>query len=141
MKIYVQYKCSFQRSPNSSTCLDIKYIFRYICPFQRSSNSSSCLDISVFFVDTSTQARIYASVLFVYLLKHKFKFKCKCSLCLVINLESIILQGTAVLDFSQSGVEVYNNWNAPKAVTLSAVIYCLRCMVGHDIPLNEVNNE
>jgi hypothetical protein len=50
-----------------------------------------------------------------------------------------VWQGTATLDFSGTGVEVYNNWNSPKAVCLSAVIYCLRCMVGHDIPLNEAS--
>ena len=27
--------------------------------------------------------------------------------------------------------------NAPKAVSMSAIIYCLRCLVGHDIPLNQ----
>lgn len=45
--------------------------------------------------------------------------------------------GTAVFDFDGTGVEVYGNCNAPKAVTYSAIIYCLRCMVGHDIPLNQ----
>ena len=41
-------------------------------------------------------------------------------------------------DFSGSSYEVYGNCNAPRAVTLSALIYCLRCMVGHDVPLNQV---
>lgn len=48
-------------------------------------------------------------------------------------------QGTAVVDFTGSTCEVYGNCNAPRAVTLSALIYCLRCMVGHDVPLNQVN--
>lgn len=39
---------------------------------------------------------------------------------------------------SGSGHEVWGNCNAPKAVTLSALIYCLRCMVGYDVPLNQV---
>ena len=43
-----------------------------------------------------------------------------------------------MFDFSGTGVEVYGNTNAPRAVTLSAIIYCLRCMVGHDVPLNQV---
>lgn len=47
-------------------------------------------------------------------------------------------QGSAVFDFSGSGPEVYGNCNAPRAITLSALIYCLRCMVGQDIPLNQV---
>ncbi|KAI5729915.1 hypothetical protein M8J76_007903 [Diaphorina citri] len=29
------------------------------------------------------------------------------------------------------------NCNAPKSITKSAVMYCLRCMVGYDIPLNQ----
>jgi 5-oxoprolinase (ATP-hydrolysing) len=46
-------------------------------------------------------------------------------------------QGSAVCDFSGSGHEVWGNCNAPRAITLSAMIYCLRCMVGHDVPLNQ----
>uniref|UniRef100_A0A670ZUS2 5-oxoprolinase, ATP-hydrolysing n=1 Tax=Pseudonaja textilis TaxID=8673 RepID=A0A670ZUS2_PSETE len=45
--------------------------------------------------------------------------------------------GTALFDFTGTGQEVYGNWNAPRAITLSALIYCLRCMVGEDIPLNQ----
>lgn len=33
---------------------------------------------------------------------------------------------------------MWGNTNAPRAVTLSAIIYCLRSMVGYDIPLNQV---
>jgi len=40
---------------------------------------------------------------------------------------------------SGTGIQVWGNINAPRAVTLSAIIYCLRSMVGHDIPLNQVN--
>ena len=36
-----------------------------------------------------------------------------------------------------TGLEVYGNCNAPPAVTYSAIIYCLRCMVAADIPLNQ----
>ncbi|XP_057214169.1 5-oxoprolinase isoform X1 [Triplophysa rosa] len=46
-------------------------------------------------------------------------------------------QGSAVFDFTGTGVEVWGNCNAPRAITLSALIYCLRCMVGQDIPLNQ----
>lgn len=47
------------------------------------------------------------------------------------------LQGSAVFDFLGTGLEVFGNCNAPRAITLSAIIYCLRCMVGHDVPLNQ----
>ncbi|EDW01414.1 5-oxoprolinase isoform X2 [Drosophila grimshawi] len=45
--------------------------------------------------------------------------------------------GSALCDFTGSGQEVWGNCNAPRAITLSALIYCLRCMVGHDVPLNQ----
>jgi len=45
--------------------------------------------------------------------------------------------GTAVFDFEGTGKEVYGNWNAPEAVTYSAIIYCLRCLISEDIPLNQ----
>ena len=46
-------------------------------------------------------------------------------------------QGEATFDFAGTGYEVWGNINAPRAVTMSAIIYCLRCLVGHDIPLNQ----
>ncbi len=47
--------------------------------------------------------------------------------------------GGAVFDFSGTGPEIFGNLNAPPAVTASAVIYCLRCLLPDiDIPLNQV---
>ena len=46
-------------------------------------------------------------------------------------------RGEAVFDFAGTGPEVYGNINAPEAVSYSAVIYALRCMVAQDIPLNQ----
>ncbi|KAH7672720.1 5-oxoprolinase (ATP-hydrolyzing) protein [Dioscorea alata] len=46
-------------------------------------------------------------------------------------------KGEANFDFEGTSSEVYGNWNAPKAVTTAAVIYCLRCLVNVDIPLNQ----
>lgn len=45
--------------------------------------------------------------------------------------------GTAIFDFTGSGPEVYGNTNAPKAITNSAIIYCLRALISSDIPLNQ----
>lgn len=45
--------------------------------------------------------------------------------------------GSAVCDFTGTGHQVIGNCNAPTAITLSALIYCLRCMIGHDVPLNQ----
>ncbi|CAK0741638.1 hypothetical protein CVIRNUC_001340 [Coccomyxa viridis] len=46
-------------------------------------------------------------------------------------------EGSAVFDFEGTGPEVHGNTNAPPAVTYSAIIYSLRCMVDQDIPLNQ----
>ncbi|UNI20635.1 5-oxoprolinase (ATP-hydrolyzing) [Purpureocillium takamizusanense] len=45
--------------------------------------------------------------------------------------------GSAEFDFEGTGPEVYGNINAPQAITYSAIIYCLRCLVSEDIPLNQ----
>ncbi|KAJ3006911.1 hypothetical protein HKX48_009414 [Thoreauomyces humboldtii] len=45
--------------------------------------------------------------------------------------------GDAVFDFEGTGPELYGNINAPRAITFSAIIYCLRCMVASEIPLNQ----
>lgn len=42
-----------------------------------------------------------------------------------------------VFDFEGTSCQTYNNFNAPTAITYSAIIYCLRCMVDEDIPLNQ----
>ncbi|KAJ5446106.1 Hydantoinase B/oxoprolinase [Penicillium cf. griseofulvum] len=46
-------------------------------------------------------------------------------------------KGEAIFDFEGTGPEVYGNINAPEAVTYSAIIYCLRCLISADIPLNQ----
>ena len=46
-------------------------------------------------------------------------------------------KGEAFFDFTGTGPEVYANINAPEAVTYSAIIYCLRCLIDQDIPLNQ----
>ncbi|KAH7290098.1 hypothetical protein KP509_30G031800 [Ceratopteris richardii] len=52
---------------------------------------------------------------------------------LTINKE----KGEAEFNFEGTSPEVYGNWNAPEAVTAAAIIYCLRCLVDVDIPLNQ----
>jgi 5-oxoprolinase (ATP-hydrolysing) len=47
------------------------------------------------------------------------------------------LSGTAMFDFDGTGDEVYGNINAPTSVTYSAIIYCLRCLINLDMPLNQ----
>jgi 5-oxoprolinase (ATP-hydrolysing) len=44
--------------------------------------------------------------------------------------------GSATFDFTGTGAETWGNCNAPKAVTQSAILYCLRCLIGKELPLN-----
>lgn len=45
--------------------------------------------------------------------------------------------GTAVVDFTGTSATHPTNFNAPRAVTVAAVLYVFRCLVEDDIPLNE----
>ncbi|MCJ1405961.1 hypothetical protein MMC19_000026 [Ptychographa xylographoides] len=56
-------------------------------------------------------------------------------ICLTITIDAA--KGEAIFDFDGTGPEVYANTNAPEAVTYSAIIYCLRCLISEDIPLNQ----
>ena len=47
-----------------------------------------------------------------------------------------VTAGKLELDFSECGPESEGNLNAPRAVTLAAVLYVLRALVGRPIPLN-----
>jgi 5-oxoprolinase (ATP-hydrolysing) len=44
---------------------------------------------------------------------------------------------SAVIDFTGTGPQQGDNFNAPPAVTRAVVLYVFRCLVGEDIPLNE----
>ena len=46
-------------------------------------------------------------------------------------------QGEGTFDFEGTGPQVYGNINAPEAVTYSAIIYVLRCLIDDEIPLNQ----
>lgn len=55
---------------------------------------------------------------------------------LTVHIDRVM--GSAIFDFTGTGPEVYGNLNAPPAVTASAIIYCLRCLLpSSDIPLNQ----
>ena len=45
-------------------------------------------------------------------------------------------KGSALFDFTGTDPELHGNCNAPTAVTSSAIIYSLRCLVNAEIPLN-----
>ncbi|MDM8523881.1 hydantoinase B/oxoprolinase family protein [Desulfococcaceae bacterium HSG8] len=44
--------------------------------------------------------------------------------------------GSAIFDFTGTGPEIWGNCNAPRAVTKSAILYALRCLIKKDLPLN-----
>ena len=44
--------------------------------------------------------------------------------------------GRAIIDFTGTSAQRPGNFNAPKPVTLAAVLYVFRCLVDSDIPLN-----
>ena len=44
---------------------------------------------------------------------------------------------TATVDFTGTGPQRADNFNAPPAVTRAVVLYVFRCLVGEDIPLND----
>ncbi len=46
-------------------------------------------------------------------------------------------QGSAVFDFTGTASQLESNLNTPVAVTSSAVLYALRCMINKEIPLNQ----
>jgi 5-oxoprolinase (ATP-hydrolysing) len=56
-------------------------------------------------------------------------------LCVAVTIDHAAR--SAVIDFSGTSRQRPDNFNAPRAVTRSAVLYFLRCLVPDEIPLNE----
>lgn len=46
-------------------------------------------------------------------------------------------KGEGSFDFTGTGLETFNCLNAPIAITHSAILYSLRCMINIDIPMNQ----
>jgi 5-oxoprolinase (ATP-hydrolysing) len=57
--------------------------------------------------------------------------------CIALTVSIDKLTGSACFDFSGSSMQLPNNLNTPRAVTLSTILYCLRCLMDSDIPLNQ----
>ena len=56
---------------------------------------------------------------------------------IVLTVSIDTVSGSACFDFTGSSKEQPDNLNTPRAVTLSAILYCLRCLIDSDIPLNQ----
>lgn len=54
-----------------------------------------------------------------------------------IVVEIALAGGRLTIDFAGTGAEHEGNLNAPRAVTVAAVLYVLRCLAGRPIPLND----
>jgi 5-oxoprolinase (ATP-hydrolysing) len=55
---------------------------------------------------------------------------------IVVKVNVHAQQREATIDFSGTSAQLPNNFNAPKAVTMAAVLYVFRTLVDDDIPLN-----
>ena len=55
-------------------------------------------------------------------------------ICLEVRIRE---DGSATFDFTGTTPELHGNMNAPRALTYSGIIFCLRTMIGADIPLNQ----
>ena len=53
-----------------------------------------------------------------------------------IRLAVTLREGSAAFDFSGTDAVHRGNFNANRAIVTSAVMYCLRCLIDEDIPLN-----
>ena len=57
------------------------------------------------------------------------------AICVAVHIDRG--KGEAVFDFAGSARQHPQNFNAPRAVVRAAVIYCLRALLGENIPLND----
>lgn len=56
---------------------------------------------------------------------------------IMLKVELDIEKNLYIFDFTGTSPQIYGNTNAPKAITYSAILYSLRCLVGEEIPLNQ----
>ena len=56
--------------------------------------------------------------------------------CIAVKVIVDAQRREATIDFSGTSAQLPNNFNAPKAVTMAAVLYVFRTLVDDDIPLN-----
>ena len=56
--------------------------------------------------------------------------------CIRVRVQVDAASRSATIDFTGTSAQLPNNFNAPKAVTMAAVLYVFRTLVDDDIPLN-----
>jgi 5-oxoprolinase (ATP-hydrolysing) len=66
----------------------------------------------------------------------QFRLELDNGACIAVKVSVDGAARSAVIDFSGTSAQLPNNFNAPKAVTMAAVLYVFRTLVDDDIPLN-----
>ncbi len=66
----------------------------------------------------------------------QFRLELDNGACIAVKVTVDGAARSAVIDFSGTSAQLPNNFNAPKAVTMAAVLYVFRTLVDDDIPLN-----
>ena len=66
----------------------------------------------------------------------QFRLELDNGACIAVKVTVDAAARSAVIDFSGTSAQLPNNFNAPKAVTMAAVLYVFRTLVDDDIPLN-----
>jgi 5-oxoprolinase (ATP-hydrolysing) len=67
---------------------------------------------------------------------HSFSLPIDNGACIAVKVRIDAKQRSAVIDFTGTSAQQTNNFNAPKAVCMAAVLYVFRSLVEDDIPLN-----
>jgi 5-oxoprolinase (ATP-hydrolysing) len=65
-----------------------------------------------------------------------FRYELDNGQCIVVSVTVDRDRGTAVVDFAGTSAQRDNNFNAPRAVTVAAVLYVFRTLIAESIPLN-----
>ena len=85
-------------------------------------------------VQDDAAAKVSAEIRLLPAGEHRFEDALDDGTPVVVTLK--VAGGRLSIDFTGTGSELANNLNAPRAVTVAAVIYVLRTLVGAPIPLN-----
>jgi 5-oxoprolinase (ATP-hydrolysing) len=68
--------------------------------------------------------------------RHSFDFPLDNGACIKVSVSIDAKARSAVVDFTGTSAQQSNNFNAPRAVCMAAVLYVFRTLVEDDIPLN-----
>jgi 5-oxoprolinase (ATP-hydrolysing) len=68
--------------------------------------------------------------------RHSFDFPLDTGACIKVSVSIDAKTRSAVVDFTGTSAQQSNNFNAPRAVCMAAVLYVFRTLVEDDIPLN-----